>query len=85
MQKAQKMADMTFDIIGKSCNKLMIGKCFWKTLALPSILYGTNIISVPDIDAKKLKYARIQCTDKYWELSVTRRIALFAGTWAHPS
>ena len=55
MRKAQKMANMTIGIIGKSCNKLMIGKCFWKSLALPSILYGTNIISVCDTVTKKLQ------------------------------
>ena len=53
--KAQKMANMTYGIIGKSCNKLMIGKVYWKSLALPSILYGGNIISISEQDVKKLQ------------------------------
>ena len=55
MRKTQKMANLTLGIIGKSCNKLMIGKCFWKSLALPSILYGTNIIPISDTEAKQLQ------------------------------
>ena len=53
--KAQKMANMTYGIIGKSCNKLMIGKVYWKSLALPSILYGGNIISLTEQDINKLQ------------------------------
>ena len=53
--KAQKMANMTYGIIGKSCNRLMIGKVYWKSLALPSILYGGNIISLTEQDINKLQ------------------------------
>ena len=53
--KAQKMANMTYGIIGKSCKKLMIGKVYWKSLALPSILYGGNIISLTEQDINKLQ------------------------------
>ena len=35
-------------MIEKSCNKLLFGKTFWKSIALPSLLYGTNIITLTD-------------------------------------
>ena len=51
LEKTRKMANLTYCIIEKSCNKLLIGKTYWKSIILPSIFYGTNIInfSVDDI------------------------------------
>ena len=35
-----------YGITSRSCNKLMIGKTYWKSVALPSILYGTNVVTL---------------------------------------
>ena len=45
-QKASKLANMTYSVIGKSCSRILIGKTYWKNVALPSILYGTNIMDI---------------------------------------
>ena len=42
--KANRLANQISSIIAKSCNKMIIGKTFWKNVALPSILHGTNTI-----------------------------------------
>ena len=55
IQKAQKMANMTFGITQKCCNKLMIGKCYWKCLALPSFLHGVGVVSLTESDIKQLQ------------------------------
>ena len=31
-------------VIAKSCNKILIGKTYWKKAALPSIMHGTEIV-----------------------------------------
>ena len=31
-------------IIAKSCNRILIGKTYWKSAALPAILHGTEAI-----------------------------------------
>ena len=54
-EKAQKMANMTYNVICKSCNKLMIGKTYWKCLALPVILYGTRVIPLTEAEVQKLQ------------------------------
>ena len=54
IEKAQRMANMTYGMVARSCNKLMIGKVFWKSLALPSILYGANVFIITDVEMKKL-------------------------------
>ena len=35
IQKARKMANLTHCVIEKSCNKLLVGKTYWKTLHCP--------------------------------------------------
>ena len=39
------MANIIYSMIEKNCNKLLIEKTFLKSIALPSLLYGTNIIN----------------------------------------
>ena len=55
MEKARKMANMTYSVIAKSCSKLLIGKTYWKSVALPSILYGINIMDITNTDIRKLQ------------------------------
>ena len=35
IENARKMANITYSVIEKSCNQLLIGKTFWKSIALP--------------------------------------------------
>ena len=44
MKKAKKYYNLMPAVITRSCNKLPIGKIYWKSAALPSILYGTEVI-----------------------------------------
>ena len=53
IHNARKMANITYSVIEKSCNKLLIGKTFLKSIALPSLLYGTNIINLADDNIRK--------------------------------
>ena len=70
-QKAERMTNMTYNVICKSCNKLMIGKTYWKCLALPSILYGTRVMPLTETEIRKLQtiengvYRRILSAPRY--------------------
>ena len=44
MNKAKKYSNLMPAVIARSCNKLLIGKTYWKSAALPSILHGTEVI-----------------------------------------
>ena len=44
MNKAKKYSNLMLAVIAKSCNKLLIGKTYCKSAALPSILHGTEVI-----------------------------------------
>ena len=71
MKKAQKMANMTYGAISKSWNKVMIGKTFWKNIALSWILYGVNVITLTEKEISQLQviengvYRRILGAPRY--------------------
>ena len=41
IKKAVRLANMTYSVTA-CCSRMMFGKVYWKCIALPSILYGTN-------------------------------------------
>lgn len=54
-QKARKPANLTFNIIAKSCSKMFIGKIYCKAVALPLILHRVNIMNITKTDIDKLQ------------------------------
>ena len=65
MDKAVRLANMTYSVVARSCARMLVGKTYWKSIALPTILYGTNIMEFTKQELEKLQ--RI-------ENSVTRKI-----------
>ena len=55
MGKNLKIANMVNSVNTKSCNRLLIGKTYWKNIALPAILYGSNIINVTESEVEELQ------------------------------
>lgn len=55
MEKAKKMERMSYGIIEKSCNRSMIGKVYWKSIALPAILFGTCVLNLNKEEIRKLQ------------------------------
>ena len=49
------MTNITYSIIEKDCNRLLIGKTYWKSIVLLSILYGVNVINLSEDDIKDLQ------------------------------
>ena len=43
-EKGTKLCNYMTSVIGGSCNRLLIGKTFWKNVALPGILYGQEVM-----------------------------------------
>ena len=43
-EATKKYSIMMPAIIAKSCNKILIGKTYWKSVALHAILHGTEAI-----------------------------------------
>lgn len=55
IQKAEKMANMTYSIILRSCNKLLIGKTYWKSVVMPMLLHGTSVIDFTKEEIRKVQ------------------------------
>ena len=41
---SEKMANLTFSIIARSCNKMVIGKTCWKSIVQPRVLSATAVM-----------------------------------------
>ena len=55
LEKASRMANMTYPVISQSCYKILIGKTYWKGVVLPSILYGSSILGFSKSEIKELQ------------------------------
>ena len=52
---AEKLANNTHSILTRSCNRLIIGKAYWKCVALPAIIYGGGVIQWNKKEQEKLQ------------------------------
>ena len=55
IEKANKLCNHLFSVLGNSCNRMLIGKTYYKGLALPNILYGQEIVIFNKNDLDKLQ------------------------------
>ena len=49
------MEYITYSMIDKSVNRLLIGKAYWKAVALPTVLHGINAINMNKVEINKLQ------------------------------
>ena len=49
------MANITYSVIERNCNKLLTGKTLWKSIVQPSVLCGTNIINSTEDNTNELQ------------------------------
>ena len=77
-EKAQRMANMTYSVTEKSVNKILIGKTYWKSVVLPSLLHAANVINFTKTEIKKLQtiendvYRRILGASRYTPVCTLR-------------
>ena len=60
--KARKMNNMTYSVIHKSCNRVLIGKTYWKSVVLPGLLYGSSVFCWNVSDIERLQ----KCENAVW-------------------
>ena len=64
---------MTYSIIKRSVNKMLIGKTFWKNVVLPTILQGVGLMTFTSKEIKKLQVIENGVYRKIWEETGARR------------
>ena len=55
INKAQKVANLMPAVISRSSNRLLVGKTFWKGVALPKLLFSTTVIPMKANYIQKLQ------------------------------
>ena len=53
--KARQLANMSHSIMARSCNRLLIGKNYWKSLCLFSVLCAAEVIEFSESDLLQLQ------------------------------
>ena len=60
--RARKMSNMTYSVIHKACNKVLIGKTYWKSVVMPGLLYGSSVFCWNVNDIGRLQ----KCENAVW-------------------
>merc|ERR1712240_698509 len=55
IDRAGKAASRTYSVIKRSCNKMLIGKTYWKGEIIPSVLHGIGLMNLSGEDTNKLQ------------------------------
>ena len=55
MDRAGKAASRTYSVIKRICNKMLIGKTYWKGEIIPSVLHGIGLMNLSGEDTNKLQ------------------------------
>ena len=53
--KARKLANISHSIMTRSCNRLLIGKNYWKSLCLSSVLYAAEVLEFTEAEILQLQ------------------------------
>ena len=55
IDRAREMADKTYWTIETCCNKVLMGKLYWKSIVLPSILGGLGLLTFTKTQLEELQ------------------------------
>ena len=53
---------MMHSVVHKSCNRVLIGKTYWKSIVMPSLLYGSSVFCWKLCDMERLQ----KCENAVW-------------------
>ena len=42
--ETRKMGKIAYSVMGRACNRIEIGKTYWKNVVMPAVLYGGNVV-----------------------------------------
>lgn len=79
MENAKKLRKMTFSVIEKCCHRIIIGKEYWKSVVLPRVLNGMEVMDWRDEEMDNLQrqenstMRRILAAPSYAAIAALRR------------
>ena len=57
IRETKKMGKITYSVMARACNRIGIGKTYWKNVVIPSVLYGSNVVVWRERDIEQLQVA----------------------------
>ena len=57
IRETKKMGKIAYSVMARACNRIGIGKTYWKNVVLPSALYGGNVVVWRERDIEQLQVA----------------------------
>ena len=57
IDKVNRASNRTYSVIKRSCNKMLVGKTYWKGVILPSALHGISLMDPTKKEINKLQTA----------------------------
>ena len=79
INKGIKLSNYMYSIIGGSCNRLMIGKAFWKGIALASILFNQELLLYNVNEMEKLQRVENKAYRTIFNLPIYTAIEFLRG------
>ena len=61
IEKASQMEPLTYSTIKKSCNKVIVGKNYWKSIVIPTVMYGAGLYNMTKLEIAKLQTKEYDC------------------------
>ena len=52
---AERMANVTFSVVSRACERLLIGKTFWKSVVLPGVLNASEVMVWNEREKERLQ------------------------------
>merc|ERR1711972_190554 len=77
--EATKYSNIIPAIIYRSCNRLLIGKTYWKNIILPKILYGSEIINYTKTDIEALQQSENRAYRYIFQATKNTPVATLRG------
>ena len=63
--QARRMTNLTYSVIARSCNKMLLGKTYWKSVVLPNILYASSVVTWTKKELEDLQRTDTRFGDKF--------------------
>ena len=83
IQLTERMANLTFSVISKSCDKLLIGKTYWKSVVQPRVLSAAAVVVWTTEERKQMQIVENRVWRQFWEHQFTHQWQHCRGRQEH--
>ena len=64
LKLAERLSNCAYSVINRCCNRILIGKTYWKNIVVPALIYGSGAIDWTKAEQEKLQIKQNQVCRK---------------------